>query len=65
MIPNDLIDQPLAGGAAKAAFDPGGLLDSLKKALTERILNAEMMDHYLAGDEGADNVDHLPFSAST
>lgn len=34
----------LAGGDASAAFDHGGLLDSLKKALTERALNAEM-DH--------------------
>jgi putative transposase len=33
----------------------GGLLDSLKKALTERALNAEM-DHHLAGDDGAGNT---------
>jgi len=43
-IPNELLDQLLAGGAASAAFEQGGLLDSLKKALTERALNAEM-DH--------------------
>ena len=54
-IPNELLDQLLAGGAARAAFDPGGLLDSLKKALTERALNAEM-DYHLAGDEGAGNT---------
>jgi putative transposase len=54
-IPNELLDQLLAGGAAREAFDPGGLLDSLKKALTERALNAEM-DHHLAGDEGASNM---------
>ncbi|MEG3145679.1 hypothetical protein U1839_13540 [Sphingomonas sp. RT2P30] len=41
-IPNELLDQLLAGGAASAAFEQGGLLDSLKKALTERALNAEM-----------------------
>ena len=35
-IPNELLDQLLAGGAASAAFDQGGLLDALKKALTER-----------------------------
>ena len=40
-IPNELLDQLLAGGAASAAFEHGGLLDSLKKALTERPLNAE------------------------
>ena len=48
-IPNDLLDQLLAGGAAREAFDPGGLLDSLKKALTERALNAEM-DQHLSGN---------------
>ena len=41
-IPNELLDQLLAGGAARAAFEQGGLLDSLKKALTERALNAEI-----------------------
>jgi len=35
-IPNDLLDQLLAGDAASAAFEQGGLLDALKKALTER-----------------------------
>lgn len=50
-----ILDQLLAGGAASAAFEQGGLLDSLKKALTERALNAEM-DHHLAGDEGAGNT---------
>ncbi len=54
-IPNELLDQLLAGGAASAAFEQGGLLDSLKKALTERALNAEM-DHHLAGDDGAGNM---------
>jgi putative transposase len=54
-IPNELLDQLLAGGAASAAFDQGGLLDSLKKALTERALNAEM-DHHLASGEEAGNT---------
>lgn len=54
-IPDDILDQLLAGGAASAAFEQGGLLDSLKKALTERALNAEM-DHHLAGDDGAGNT---------
>ncbi len=54
-IPNELLDQLLAGGDASAAFDQGGLLDSLKKALTERALNAEM-DHHLAGEDGAGNT---------
>jgi hypothetical protein len=36
--------------ARKGASDPSGLLDSLKKALAERALNAEM-DHHLSGDK--------------
>src|SRR5437868_10517914 len=53
-IPDAVLDQLLAGADPKAAFDPGGLLDGLKKALAERALNAEM-DHHLAGDGGAGN----------
>jgi putative transposase len=48
-IPDAVLDQLLAGGDAKAAFDPNGLLDALKKALAERALNAEM-DHHLDGE---------------
>jgi putative transposase len=44
----------LSGADPKTAFDPGGLLDGLKKALAERALNAEM-DHHLAGENGAGN----------
>ncbi|SNT22779.1 Transposase, Mutator family [Azospirillum sp. RU38E] len=50
VIPDAVLDQLLAGGDAKAAFDQNGLLDQLKKALAERVLKAEM-DHHLAGDE--------------
>jgi putative transposase len=53
-ISDALLDQLLAGADPKSAFDPNGLLDSLKKALTERALNAEM-DHHLSGDEEAGN----------
>jgi transposase-like protein len=49
-----ILDQLLAGADAKTAFDQGGLLDSLKKALTERALNAEM-DHHLDGEGGFGN----------
>ena len=49
-IPDAILDQLLAGADAKTAFDPNGLLDDLKKALAERVLNAEM-DHHLAGAE--------------
>ncbi|MDB5369035.1 MAG: family transposase, partial [Roseomonas sp.] len=53
-IPDALLDQLLSGTAASTAFDRGGLLDQIKKALAERALNAEM-DHHLAGDGGAAN----------
>jgi putative transposase len=53
-IPDAILDQLLGGADAKTAFDPGGLLDGLKKALAERVLNAEM-DHHLDGEGGAGN----------
>jgi putative transposase len=49
-IPDAVLDQLLAGADPKTVFDPNGLLDDLKKALAERVLNAEM-DHHLAGAE--------------
>jgi hypothetical protein len=49
-IPDAILDQLLAGADPKTAFDPNGLIDDLKKALAERVLNAEM-DHHLAGEE--------------
>ena len=51
VIPDAILDQLLAGADAKTAFEQNGLLDQLKKALTERALKAEL-DHHLAGDEG-------------
>ncbi len=44
-----------SGKSLESAFEQGGLLDSLKKALTERALNAEM-DHHLASGEDAGNT---------
>ena len=49
-IPDAVLDQLLAGADPKTVFDPNGLLDDLKKALAERVLNAEI-DHHLAGEE--------------
>src|SRR6187397_854859 len=49
-IPDAVLDQLLAGVDPRAALEPNGLLDDLKKALAERVLNAEM-DHHLAGEE--------------
>ena len=53
-IPDAILDQLLAGADPKTAFDPNGLLDGLKTALAERILNAEM-DPPLAGEGGTGN----------
>src|SRR5437868_1435432 len=49
-IPDAVLDQLLAGADPKTVFDPNGLIDDLKKALAERVLNAEI-DHHLAGEE--------------
>src|ERR687886_475041 len=49
-IPDDLLDQLLGGTAPRAALADGGLLDGLKKALAERVLNAEL-DHHLETGE--------------
>src|SRR5512134_2048542 len=54
ILPDALLDQLLAGTDARAALDPGGLVDGLKKALTERALNAEM-DHHLDSENEAEN----------
>ena len=53
-IPNDILDQLLAGTDAAAALSQGGLLDTLKKAFAERALNAEM-DHHLGQEEQGTN----------
>ncbi|WP_336963191.1 IS256 family transposase [Sphingobium aquiterrae] len=53
-IPNDILDQLLAGTDAAAALSQGGLLDALKKAFAERALNAEM-DHHLGQEEQGSN----------
>ncbi len=52
VIADSLLDQLLAGADAKTAFDTDGLLDQLKKALAERVLNAEMDHHLVNGEPG-------------
>jgi putative transposase len=49
-IPDAVVDQLLAGADPRSALEPNGLIDDLKKALAERVLNTEM-DHHLAGEE--------------
>ena len=45
-IRKELLDELLAGHEAKTVFENDGLVDELKKALAERMLNAEL-DHHL------------------
>ena len=45
-IKKDVLDELLAGADGKDVFGKNGLFDELKKALAERMLNAEM-DHHL------------------
>jgi putative transposase len=51
IIPDQLLDQLLAGADPKTAFAKDGLLDELKKALAERALNAEIDHHLDQGEE--------------
>ena len=44
-IKKDMLDDLLAGRDPKAVFSKDGLFDELKKALAERVLNAEFDDH--------------------
>ena len=44
-IKKDTLDDLLAGRDPKAVFSKDGLFDELKKALAERVLNAELEDH--------------------
>src|SRR5688572_3484665 len=53
---NELLDQLLAGRDPKSVLDSGGLIGDLKKALAERMLNAEMDEHLASEAEaGVDN----------
>ncbi|MFY9958421.1 transposase, partial [Bradyrhizobium sp.] len=56
-IEKDLLDQLLAGRDPKEVFNKDGLVDELKKALSERILNAEI-DEHLDGDSGEAKGNH-------
>ena len=52
VIPDELLDQLLAGRDPQSALGRDGLVDELKRALAERALNAEM-DHHLDGEPAA------------
>jgi putative transposase len=51
-IEKDLLDQLLAGRDPKDVFSKDGLVDELKKALSERILNTELDEHLEAENAG-------------
>jgi putative transposase len=59
----ELLDQLLAGRDPKTALDSGGLIGELKKALAERMLNAEM-DVHLAQEAEAGIDNHRNGSSS-
>lgn len=55
-IDKDVLDQLLAGREPHELFAKDGLIDELKKALSERMLSAELDDHLESeGAEGAIN----------
>ena len=56
-IKKDTLDQLLSGGDPKEVFSKDGLFDELKKALAERVLNAELDDH-LDGEAVAGKANH-------
>lgn len=50
-IEKEVLDRLLAGRDPQDLFAKAGLVDELKKALSERLLNAEL-DEHLVGDAG-------------
>jgi putative transposase len=54
-IDKEVLDQLLEGRDPKELFGKDGLLDELKKALSERILNAEL-DEHLDDDQAGDRI---------
>ena len=56
-IEKDLLDQLLAGRDPKDVFNKDGLVDELKKALSERILNTEL-DEHLDGEGAEGKANH-------
>ena len=56
-IKKDTLDQLLSGRDPKEVFSKDGLFDELKKALAERVLNAELDDH-LEGEAAAGKSNH-------
>ena len=57
VVPAEVLDRLLAGRDPRTLFDDGGLISDLKKALAERMLNAEM-DVHLDGEAAAGLENH-------
>ena len=55
--PDELLNQLLDGSDALEACQSGDLVQDLKKALAERILNAEL-DHHLEDQDGQSSGNH-------
>jgi putative transposase len=56
-IEKDVLDQLLAGRDPKDVFSKDGLVDELKKALSERILNTEL-DEHLEAENASGQANH-------
>ena len=56
-IKKDTLDELLSGRDPKEVFSKHGLFDELKKALAERVLNAEL-DEHLDGEAAAGQANH-------
>jgi putative transposase len=56
-IKKDTLDELRSGRDPKAVFSKDGLFDELKKALAERVLNAEL-DEHLEGEAAAGKGNH-------
>jgi putative transposase len=59
-IKKDVLDELLAGADGEDVFGKNGLFDELKKALSERMLNAEMNHHLTqeAAEPGRNQANH-------
>ncbi|WP_249200147.1 hypothetical protein [Gluconobacter sp. Dm-62] len=53
VIPDDVLDQVLAGRLVRTMSDADALLGDMKKALAKQLLNAEL-DHHLDGEAVVD-----------
>jgi putative transposase len=59
VLPDELVDQLMSGRDPSTVFDKNGLLDELKRAIAERVLNAEM-DHHLSTEATAGDGKQQP-----